>query len=269
VSAVELRSLEREHLARVVECQQDAFSDYPVPAVLDEVGLSVYLRETGVALERSWGAYSDAEMVAFCLGAVRGSEGSIRGEGTAIAHRRRGIGGQVLERTLESLREAGARSVGLEVLEQNLPAIALYERHGFERRRKLLGWSLRRKSLRRPDQATAIAPAEAVRRLGAWGWPEAPWQLQLETLKQLPAYALGDDTVAVAKLRGRKMWLYALAVDPTSRRRGRASALIRSLPATRISVPALMPEEWEAGTALLRSLGSRLDPLAQWEMTRE
>lgn len=27
-----------------------------------------------------------------------------------------------------------------------------------------------------------------------------------------------------------------------------------------------MPEEWEAGTALLRSLGSRLDPLAQWEM---
>ena len=250
----------------MVECQQDAFSDYPVPAALDEVGLSVYLRESDVALENSWGAYVDGEMAAFCLGAVRGSQGSIRGEGTAVAYRRRGIGSQVLQHTLESLHDAGAVTVGLEVLDRNLPAIALYERHEFRRRRKLVGWSLRRQLLRGADHAVAIAPAEAVRRLRAWGWSEAPWQLQIETLKQLPAYALGDDTVAVAKLRGRKMWLYALAVDPANRRQGRASALIRSLPATRISIPALMPEEWEAGTALLRSLGSRLDPLAQWEM---
>ena len=45
----------------MVECQQDAFSDYPVPAALDEVGLSVYLRETDVSLENSWGAYVDGE----------------------------------------------------------------------------------------------------------------------------------------------------------------------------------------------------------------
>ena len=77
---------------------------------------------------------------------------------------------------------------------------------------------------------------------------------------QLPAYALGDDTVAVTKVRGRKLWLYALAVDPASRRQGRATALIRALPATRISVPALMPEDWEEGSALLRALGGRLEP---------
>ena len=124
--AVELRSLEREHLARIVECQQDAFSDYPVPAALDEVALSVYLRETGVSMATSWGAYVDGALVAFCLGAVRGSQGSIRGEGTVVAHRRQGIGSAVLERTLESLRDAGAETVGLEVLEQNSGAIELY-----------------------------------------------------------------------------------------------------------------------------------------------
>ena len=63
-----------------------------VPAALDEVALSVYLRETGVSLAISWGAYVDDALVAFCLGAVRGSRGSIRGEGTVIAHRRQGIG---------------------------------------------------------------------------------------------------------------------------------------------------------------------------------
>ena len=264
--AVELRSLEREHLARIVECQRDAFSDYPVPAALDEVALSVYLRETGVSMATSWGAYVDGALVAFCLGAVRGSRGSIRGEGTVIAHRRQGIGSAVLERTLESLREAGAEEVGLEVLEQNSGAIELYRTHGFELHRKLVGWSLRRQSLRKTARAEAIAPAEAVRRLRDWGWPDAPWQLQPETLTQLPAYALGGDTVAVTKVRGRKLWLYALAVDPSSRRRGRATALIRALPATRISVPALMPEDWEEGSALLRALGGRLEPLTQWEM---
>ena len=118
--AVELRSLEREHLARIVECQQDAFSDYPVPAALDEVALSVYLRETRrldgrLVGRRTW----TATLVAFCLGAVRGSHGSIRGEGTVVSHRRQGIGSAVLERTLASLRDAGAETVGLEVLEQN------------------------------------------------------------------------------------------------------------------------------------------------------
>ena len=263
---MELRSLEREHLARIVECQQDAFSDYPVPAALDEVALSVYLRETGVSMARSWGAYVDGALVAFCLGAVRGSRGSIRGEGTMVAHRRQGIGSAVLERTLDSLRDAGAEQVGLEVLEQNSGAIELYRAHGFEVRRRLVGWSLRRQSLRRSVRAEPIAPAEAVRRLRDWGWPDAPWQLQPETLIQLPAYALGDDTVAVTKVRGRKLWMYALAVDPANRRRGRATALIRALPATRISVPALMPEDWEEGSALLRALGGRLEPLAQWEM---
>ncbi len=264
--AVELRSLEREHLARIVECQQDAFSDYPVPAALDEVALSVYLRETGVSMTHSWGAYLDGALAAFCLGAVRGSQGSIRGEGTVIAHRRQGIGSAVLERTLESLRDAGAEQVGLEVLEQNTGAIALYRKHGFELHRKLVGWNLRRQSLRRSTRAEAIAPAEAVRRLRDWGWPDAPWQLQPETFMHLPAYALGDDTVAVTKVRGRKLWLYALAVDPAVRRQGRATALIRALPATRISVPALMPEDWEDGSALLRALGGRLEALTQWEM---
>ena len=82
----------------------------------------------------------------------------------------------------------------------------------------------------------------------------------------LPAYALGDDTVAVTKVRGRKLWLYALAVDPAVRRQGRATALIRALPATRISVRALMPEDWEDGSALLRALAGHPEALTQWEM---
>ncbi len=264
----ELRSLGQERVSRIVACQQDAFADYPLPAGLDEVGLKVYLRETGVELGASYGAYCGDRLASFCLAALRGSTGSIRGEGTVQAHRRCGMGGAVLDRALEALSAGGAGEVGLEVLEQNAGAIALYQAHGFEVSRRLLGWTLGRRMLRRPAAAVPIAPAEGVRRLRAWGWEGAPWQLQTETLVQLPAYALGDDTVAFVKVRGRRLWLYALAVDPASRGLGRGTALMRALPGHRISIPALIPEGWPAATGFLTALGGRQDEHAQLEMTR-
>jgi ribosomal-protein-alanine N-acetyltransferase len=45
--------------------------------------------------------------------------------------RRKGAASALLASTLERLREANAASVFLEVRESNLPAIALYQKHGF------------------------------------------------------------------------------------------------------------------------------------------
>ena len=50
----------------------------------------------------------------------------------APAHRRTGIGTQLIVAGLEAVRQAGARAVTLEVGYGNDPAIALYQRLGFE-----------------------------------------------------------------------------------------------------------------------------------------
>ena len=47
-------------------------------------------------------------------------------------HRRQGIGAALVRAGLEAVRHAGARSVMLEVAWDNDPAIALYQRLGFE-----------------------------------------------------------------------------------------------------------------------------------------
>jgi ribosomal protein S18 acetylase RimI-like enzyme len=51
----------------------------------------------------------------------------------APTHRRLGIGRGLLEEAVAWAREAGVRKIELHVFPWNEPAIALYERFGFER----------------------------------------------------------------------------------------------------------------------------------------
>ncbi len=53
----------------------------------------------------------------------------------APAHRRTGIGTQLVAAGLEAVRQAGARAAMLDVGYRNEPAIALYQRQGFEQLR--------------------------------------------------------------------------------------------------------------------------------------
>lgn len=59
-------------------------------------------------------------------------EGQITNIATHPAHRRRGLGAAVLEALLAEARARGLAFVTLEVRESNVPAIALYQKLGFE-----------------------------------------------------------------------------------------------------------------------------------------
>lgn len=47
-------------------------------------------------------------------------------------HRGKGVGGLLLSALLEKARNEGKRTIGLNVVRANLPAVALFRRHGFE-----------------------------------------------------------------------------------------------------------------------------------------
>jgi ribosomal protein S18 acetylase RimI-like enzyme len=259
-SGVELRPLDRGDVGWLTDLHNDAFSDHVVPAVLDASALAFYLDETDVVPELSRAAFVHEQPASFCLAALRGTRGSVRGEGTARRFRRQGLGGMVLDGTLEALRES---------VSSNSPALALYEGRGFRRRRRLVGWSLRRvapRRGRRRDRLWEMDSDAAVARLSAWGWADASWQLEPESLEHLPAYALGDSAVAMGKQRGPRLWLYALAVDPAARRQGLGTRLVRALPGERVGVPALVPETWEVAAAFLAAVGGERERYDQWEL---
>ena len=267
---VEVRALSEGDVGWLAELHNDAFSDHVVPAVLDESSLAFYLDETGVAPELSRVAFVDGEPASFCLAALRGERGSVRGEGTSRAFRRRGLGGLVLDRTVEALSAAGARSVVLEAVAANEPALALYEGRSFRPRRQLLGWTIRRPAGGNGahDRVREVETDSAVSRLCDWGWSDAPWQLEPESLEHLPAFALGDEAVALGKQRGERFWLYAVGVAPEARRHGVGARMMRALPGVRVGVPALVPDTWPDALAFFDAVGGKRERHSQWEMVR-
>jgi ribosomal protein S18 acetylase RimI-like enzyme len=269
----ELRPLADGDAGWLADLHNRAFADYPVPAVLDTSTLGFYMDETDVRGDLSYAAHVDGVPASFCLGALRGRRGSIRGEGTDPRLRRRGLGDRVLTATLDALRGAGADEVGLEVLEGNQAARHLYERRGFEAWRRLLGYTVRRpprlKLLeRRRLRLVDLDTDAALDRLRRWGWNDPPWQLQGESLAHLPALALGDDAVVIGRRRGRRFWLYALAVDPGRRGAGIGRTALAALGAEWLAVPALVPEEWSEAHGFLRAVGGEPEAFSQSEMRR-
>ena len=100
-----------------------------MPSHVDASALGSMLDLWDIDLARSRVALRDDEPVGIVNLGVRGDEGWIGGLGVVPAERRHGVGRALMESVLE---EAPAR-VTLEVLEQNEPAIRLYEQLGFTR----------------------------------------------------------------------------------------------------------------------------------------
>jgi ribosomal protein S18 acetylase RimI-like enzyme len=267
----EIRTLEDADPVAFVELHNAAFADSPMPVALDEAALRTYLEETDVRPELSHAAWIDGAPVSFCLGGLRGERASIRGEGTLPGYRRRGLGRAVLEATAEEVSAVGARELGLEVMGENAPAIPRYESAGFTRVRRLLGWTLSAQRAPAPLRLEPLGGDEAAERIARWSAGRAaaaPWQLQPPTLGRLPALAAGEHAVAIGKLRGPTFWLYTLAVAPERRGDGLGRALLRSLGATNVVLPGLVPEEWQDLHGFMRALGARPERYWQWEMRR-
>jgi len=70
-------------------------------------------------------------VVGFVVASLVAGEAELESIAVAAEAQRRGLGGQLLDHLLASLRELQATRINLEVRVSNDPALALYKRHGF------------------------------------------------------------------------------------------------------------------------------------------
>lgn len=250
-------------LSALVELFNAGFSEYLVPMRMDESGLREHVETNGIDLDCSRVAVEE-RAVAFALIALRGAAGWVGGMGTVPSQRGRGMGERVLLAGIEAARGRGCRTVWLEVIEGNVPAIRLYGKLGFEPVRELLVWSL-------PPAGAASSALRKVTPDVARAWivrnrrSREPWQradeavgstrargsavcgLVIEDAGEIRAAAL------VAERRDRVSVLQVAALDAQAA----AAALLAAGGGIRSVHLANVPHDEPASIAM-RELGARL-----------
>ncbi len=184
-------------LGRLAGLFTAAYEGYLVPFSIDERTLRFMVDAYDLDLDASRVALLDGVPVGLANVSVRGDRAWIGGVGVTPFGRRRGIGEQLMRRVIDQARERGASVVQLEVIEGNDPALALYEKIGFEHVRHVDVWILDAD----PEAPGGVADTEveaAHERIRSLRRAEEPWQRDDRTLARLrslepPLRALGVD----------------------------------------------------------------------------
>jgi GNAT superfamily N-acetyltransferase len=234
---VELRRSNEFSLAELAAVFTASYEGYFVPFVLDESQLGYMVDVFDLDLSRSLVAVERKRPVGLANLGRRGERTWLGGIGVVPDRRGAGVGEALTRTLLDQAREAGAREMVLEVIVENAPAIALYEKLGFARTRELEVLSLTPSTERSEAQETDLA--EGLRVVAAARPEPEPWQRADETVANLarrgpaPLAITVDGAAAVFSQDGDRVSLLQAAGDTVGlreltaalRRRGTVSAL--------------------------------------------
>src|SRR5215218_172222 len=119
----------------------EGFSDYLVPFKLSEQQFRNHIVLNAVDLNRSIGCFDGGDLVGLSLNGFGRWDGvpTIYDAGTGVipSYRKRGVSESMFRTMFPILKDDGYEQCQLEVISQNVPAVRLYEKLGFERTRSL------------------------------------------------------------------------------------------------------------------------------------
>ena len=256
---LELRPAASLSIERLAALFTAGYEDYYTQVQVDAAALEYMVRAWDLDLEAARVAIRDGEPIGVCMLGVRGDESWIGGLGVVVHERRHGVGEQLMHAVLDEARARSVREVRLEVIRENVRAIPLYERLGFERTRGLELWLLDGA----PGSVEEIPAAEAHARVRSLRTHREPWQRDDGTVANLDD-AIGlaaDGGAAVVRVSNGRVSVQQLA--------GTDDDALRTLLAGARSLGDLLvflnlPEGHPAGP-VLAELGGRLE-IAQHEM---
>lgn len=260
-------------LVDLVKFLNQGFENYLVPIQFNTDAFLTMLRKDGTDLTASRVLLVDDQPCGLALIAHRGWTSRLAAMGISREARGQGAGSWFMERLINEARQRGEREMVLEVIEQNEPAVKLYQKWGFQTRRRLIGFSRKGKNTQENEKRDLqeIDLREMSRLILQHGLSDLPWQLSSESIAQMNppacAYQKGQAYLAVSNPAAEHVVIWSLLVESLARGNGRGTDILRSVIAKHAGrtwhVPAVFPEEF--AKVFVRADFEQED-LSQWQM---
>jgi ribosomal protein S18 acetylase RimI-like enzyme len=252
---------------QLAEILSHCFEGYLVPFTIDGETFASRFSAEDISLNDSKVWVQDGEPKALAVITRRGQTSRLAAFAIRPELRGQGFGKQFMQQLIDEARARGDRNMWLEVIVGNDSGLALYERMGFVRQQKLVGFNaVGSTRLIGTDELLEIDPLVMAKKLMVDSSLRMPWLSAPETLYKLPgkAFILNDVAYAMVVTTPQPR-LRMLYVDPTERGKGQAKKLLTLLHERfpGLSTAATTPEHI---APLFLSCGYQQDPVMQYEM---
>jgi ribosomal protein S18 acetylase RimI-like enzyme len=251
--------------AQAAAAMEHCFQGYIIPIRMTPKGWDLRYRREHLDPWASYVYERNGEPAAVAFVCRRGWTSRVAAMAVAPEARRIGLGRRVMQDAVDQARARGDRSLLLEVIEQNTPAVKLYKSLGFRMKRRLVGYRWEPEAAPGPaDTLEEIDPLELSRVVHHEGEPDLPWMLAAETLASMTtpsrAFALENSAYAlVGSLEVDTLTLLSLVVPHARRNQGWGTRMLRALAAAQPGKP------WQAVAIVPESLAPRFFSRAGWE----
>ncbi|MEM7531821.1 MAG: GNAT family N-acetyltransferase [Chloroflexota bacterium] len=254
------------------------FTGYTVNIHFDRHLFYHILKADGIDLNHSRIVLCDGEPAAIALIATRGWTSRLATMAIVPERRGQGIGTWFMQQLIADARVREEQQMALEVIASNRPAVRLYQRCGFETRRRLLSYRLAQQPAPQPAPPKNVVFEEVDLRLLAHtiiqhGLSDLPWQISGESLAQTGpphrAYHWQGCTIGLSDPSKETINIRSIVVEPQQRGQSIATAaltaIIAQYPNKEWRISAHCPEELRG---LFERVGFVEEPLSQLQMFR-
>lgn len=250
-----------------------SFEGYFVPVNITDVILLTMLRRDGIDLTASRVILKDDEPSGLALIARRGWTSRLAAMGIISTARNGGTGTWAMQQLIAEAEVRGEKEMLLEVIEQNTAGVKLYEKVGFTKVRRLVGYRLENPQVESNDELEEISIHELAREVSYHGLENLPWQLSGTTIAHHTppsrAFRLNDAYCLITNLDLTDVSISSVLVKTDSRGAGQSGVLMRALfarfPNKVWHVTPIFPEEMGV---IFEQVGMTRETLSQWQMSR-
>ena len=250
-----------------------SFEGYFVPVNITETALHTMLRRDGIDLTASRVLMKENESIGVAFIARRGWTSRLAAMGITSDARNGGIGTWAMEQLVEEAKARGEREMVLEVIEQNTAGVKLYEKVGFQKVRRLVGYKLENPQSESSHSLEEMDIRDLGRQVTYHGMKDLPWQLSGTTIMQHTppsrAFRLNDAYCLISNPDADDVAISSVLVKARSRGAGLSGVLLRALfakfPNKIWHVSPIYPEEMGF---IFEQVGMERESISQWQMSR-